>query len=120
MYPLDQAKYNWKIALQKKKARQYDQATIHFLKSLEMLFKANCPNHIPPTQKNLLNLSEKTFAEIPEEIRNAIIFLNPHYTLVKSVYTADFVDEIHEKSKLVAEWVFSQTSKYNRFDLDPQ
>lgn len=120
VYSLDKAKDNWKVALQKKNARQYAQATIHFRKSLEMLFKANCPGYISPTQKNLLNLSQKAFTEIPEEIHNAITFLNPHYTLVKSVYTSDFVDEVHEKSKLIAEWIFSQTSKYKRFELDPQ
>lgn len=120
VYSLYKARENWKMALQKKKAGQYDMATIHFRKSLEMLLKANCPGYISPTEQNLLNLSRKAFPVLPEEIRSAIAFLNPHYTLVKSVYTPAFADEIHEKAKLVAEWIFSQSSKQKRFELDPR
>lgn len=120
LYSLYQARENWKKALLKKKAGQYDMATLHFRKSLEMLIKANCPGYVSPAERNLLNLSKKAFPALPEQIRSAITFLNPHYTLVKSVYTPDFADEVHEQARLVAEWIFSQSSKLKRFELDPR
>ncbi len=120
LYSLYQARENWKKALLKKKAGQYDMATLHFRKSLEMLIKANCPGYVSPAEHNLLNLSKKAFPALPEQIRSAITFLNPHYTLVKSVYTPDFADEVHEQARLVAEWIFSQSSKLKRFELDPR
>lgn len=120
LYSLYQARENWKKALQKKKDGQFDMSTLHFRKSLEMLIKASCPGYVSPAERNLLNLSKKAFPTLPEEIRSAITFLNPHYTLVKSVYTSDFADEVHEQARLVAEWIFSQSSKLKRFELDPR
>lgn len=83
-----------------------------------MLLKANCTGFISPSENNLLTLAKKAFDEIPTEIRSALVFLNPHYTLVKSVYSPTFVDEVYEKSKFIAEWVFSQTPKYTHFNLN--
>jgi hypothetical protein len=85
---------------------------------VEMLFKANCSGFVSSSESNLLVLANKAFDEIPTEIHSALVFLNPHCTLVKSVYSPAFVDEIYEKSKLIAEWVFSQTSKYTHFNLN--
>lgn len=118
-YPLEKAKENWKDALRYYRSEQYDLATIHFRESLEMLLRANCHGYISSKEKNLTTLAQKAFANIPAEISAALKFINPHYTLVKSIYTAAFADEVYEKAKMVASWVFSQ-SAYTKFDLDPK
>ncbi len=119
LYPLEKAKENWKAAINYYRSEQYDQATIHFRESLEMLLRANCHGYISSKEKNLTALAKKAFGNIPAEISTALRFINPHYTLVKSVYTAAFADEIYEKAKKVASWIFSQ-SAYTKFDLDPK
>jgi len=119
IFPLEKAKENWKTAISYYRSEQYDQAIIHFRESLEMLLRANCHGYISSKEKNLTTLAKKAFANIPAEIAAALKFINPHYTLVKSVYTAAFADEIYEKAKMVAAWVFSQ-SEYLKFDLDPK
>ena len=81
--------------------------------------QACCHGYISSTEKNLISLAKKAFDNIPAEISAALRFINPHYTLVKSVYTAAFADDIYEKAKMVAAWVFSQSS-YIKFDLDPK
>lgn len=83
-----------------------------------MLLKANCTGFISSTENNLLDLAQKAFVEVPAEIRTALAVINPHYTLVKSVYSPAFVDDIYEKSKLIAEWIFSQSSSYAHFNLE--
>ena len=118
-FPLEKAKDKWKTAMRYYRSEQYDQATIHFRESLELLIKACCHGYISSTEKNLISLAKKAFDNIPAEISAALKFINPHYTLVKSVYTAAFADDIYEKAKMVAEWVFSQSS-YIKFDLDPK
>lgn len=118
LYPLEKAKDYWKKAAAYYRTGSYDKATIHFRRFVEMLFKANCSGFVSSSESNLLVLANKAFDEIPTEIHSALVFLNPHCTLVKSVYSPAFVDEIYEKSKLIAEWVFSQTSKYTHFNLN--
>ena len=119
IYPLEKAKESWKTAMNYYRAEQYDRATTHFRESLEMLLRANCHGYISSTEKNLTSLAKKAFDNIPAEISAALRFINPHYTFVKSVYTATFADDIYEKAKMVAEWVFSRSS-YVNFDLDPK
>ncbi|HHY39735.1 MAG TPA: HEPN domain-containing protein [Syntrophaceticus sp.] len=119
IYPLEKAKENWKTAISYYRSEQYDQATIYFRESLEMLLRANCHGYISSSEKNLTALAKKAFDNIPAEISAALKFINPHYTLVKSVYTAAFADDIYEKAKKVATWIFSQSS-YTKFDLDPK
>lgn len=116
-YPLDQAQDNWKKAMHLYRSGRYDQATIHFRRSLTMLLKANCPGFTSSAENNLLSLAKKAFHTIPEDIKTALIFINPHYALVKSAYSTAFVDDIYERSKIIAEWVFSQSS-YSSFDLE--
>jgi HEPN domain-containing protein len=119
IYPLEKAEDNWKSAMRYYRSERYDQATIHFRESLELLLRACCHGYISSTEKNLISLAKKAFDNIPAEISAALRFINPHYTLVKSVYTAAFADDIYEKAKMVAAWVFSQSS-YIKFDLDPK
>jgi glutamyl-tRNA synthetase len=118
LYPLDKAKEHWKKAVGFYRVGRHDQATIQFRGFVEMLLKANCTGFISSTENNLLTLSNKAFGEVPAEIRKALTYINPHYTLVKSVYSPAFADDIYEKSKMIAEWVFSQSSSYNQFNLE--
>ncbi|MDD2360613.1 MAG: hypothetical protein ACOX70_08670 [Syntrophaceticus schinkii] len=118
LYPLDKAKEHWKKAVGFYRVGRHDQATIQFRGFVEMLLKANCTGFISSTENNLLTLSNKAFGEVPAEIRKALTYINPHYTLVKSVYSPAFADDIYEKSKMIAEWVFSQSSSYDQFNLE--
>jgi len=118
IYPLDKAKENWKKAVSLYRSGRYDQATIQFRDFVEVLLKANCTGYVSSTENNLISLAEKAFDEVPAEIRKALTVMNPHYTLVKSVYSPAFIDDIYEKSKSIAEWVFSQSSPYTQFDLE--
>lgn len=117
-YPLDKAEENWKAAIRYYDSEQYDQATIHFRQFLEMLLRTNCRGYVSSSDKNLTSLAKKAFHEIPAEISDALIFINPHYTFVKSVYSAAFADNVYEKTKMVAEWVFAQSTF--SFKLDPK
>ncbi|MGB4503507.1 MAG: hypothetical protein WBI44_01240 [Syntrophaceticus sp.] len=118
LYPLDKAKEYWEQAVAYYRSGHYDQATIKFRSFIEVLLKANCTGFISSTENNLLAIAQKAFGEIPAEIRAALNFINPHYTLVKSVYSPAFVDEIYEQTKAIAEWVFSQSSLNPHIDLE--
>jgi len=83
-----------------------------------MLLKANCTGFISTAENDLPALAQKAFGEIPAGIRADLMFINPHYTLVKSVYSAAFADDIYEKTKCVAQWVFSQSPSYAHINLE--
>lgn len=117
-WPLVKAKRDWAKAQELFQANHYDQATTLFRSSVENLLKANCPGAWSPktTSSDLLVLAKKAFVELPAGIAEALIFLNPHCTLVKSVYNHDFACEVMEKCRLIIRWVSGQRPSYSTFD----
>jgi hypothetical protein len=87
---------------------------------VENLLKANCPGawSTRATSSDLLVLAKKALGEPPAGITEALIFLNPHCTLVKSVYSYDFACEVREKSRLVIKWIGGQRPAYSTFNPD--
>lgn len=119
-YPLADAKHDWAQALELFQACLYNQATPIFRRAVENLLKANCPDvwSTKATSSDLLVLAKKALGEPPAEIVEALLFLNPHCTTVKSVYNYDFACEVKEKSRLVIKWIASQRPAYSTFNPD--
>jgi hypothetical protein len=117
-WPLADAKQDWAKAQELLKACHYDQATPIFRRAVENLLKANCSGawSMKATSSDLLVLAKKALGEPPAMITEALIFLNPHCTLVKSVYNYDFACEVREKSRLVIKWIGGQRPSYSTFD----
>lgn len=115
------AQQDWNKALQMYQMAQYDQATQLFRSAIERLLKANYPGLLGetvPTENNLLVLAKKVFDKLPEEIQDALTFLNPHYTFVKSVYDRDFADEVQEKARIATKWILANSPACSFFDPD--
>jgi hypothetical protein len=119
-YPLADAKQDWAEALELFRAGHYDQATPVFRRSVENLLKANCPGSWSKkvASSNLLVLANKVLGEPPAHITEALAFLNPHCTKVRSVYNYDFACDVKEKSRLVIGWIAERRPSYSTFDPD--
>ncbi len=119
-YPLAKSKHDWAEAQSQLLAGHYDQATLLFRRTVENLLKANCPGWDSKSlPSDLLILSKKAyFSEPPAMVTAALAFLNPHCTLVKSVYNHDFAYEVKEQSYLVIRWIAEQRPSYSTFDPD--
>ncbi|NPV28430.1 MAG: HEPN domain-containing protein [Firmicutes bacterium] len=120
-YCLRDAQKDWNMALEMYQKSQYDQATLLIRQALEKLLKANYPGLLGetiPSENNLLVLAKKVFPNLPAEVHDALAFLNPHYTLVRSVYDRDFADEVLEKARLIVNWILASSSACNSFDPD--
>lgn len=119
-WPLADAKHDWAEAQELFQACHYDRATPIFRRAVENLLKANCPGawSTRATSSDLLVLAKKALGEPPAGITEALIFLNPHCTLVKSVYSYDFACEVREKSRLVIKWIGGQRPAYSTFNPD--
>lgn len=117
-YPLADAKRDWADALELFQSGHYDQATPLFRRAVENLLKANCPGWgSKGLSSDLLILSKKAlFGDPPAPITEALTFLNPHCTLVKSVYNYDFAHEVEEKSRQVIRWIAGQRPSHSTFD----
>ncbi len=90
-----------------------------FAGPLENLIKANCPGWGKTDSSNLLDLSKKAFfSKLPEDVFEALVFLNPHHTLVKSVYSYDFCCEARDRARLVIKWIFEHRPSHSTFDPD--
>lgn len=120
IYPLADAKQDWAEALELFRAGRYDRATPIFRRSVENLLKANCPGSWSKkaSSSNLLVLANEVFGEPPADITEALGFLNPHCTLVRSVYNYDFACDVKEKSRLVIRWIAERRPSYSTFDPD--
>jgi HEPN domain-containing protein len=119
-WPLVDAKADWAEALTLFQTGQYDQATPVFRRTVENLIKANIPGAWGQKSfsGDLLIIAKKAFGPLPPDIAEALIFLNPHCTLVKSVYNHDFACEIQEKARLVIRWVSGQRPSRSAFNPD--
>lgn len=119
-YPLADAKRDWSEAMERFHAGHYDRATPLFRRAVENLLKANCPGWgNKGLSSDLLALSKRAFfGEPPAEIAEALAFLNPHCTMVKSVYNHDFACEIRDQSRLVIKWAAGKRPSYSTFDPD--
>ncbi len=121
-YCLRDAQNDWNRAHEMHQKSQYDQAVILARQALEKLLKANYPGllgEIIPTENNLLALAKKVFPKLPTDVHDALAFVNPHYTLVRSVYDRDFADEVLEKARLVVNWILKNSSACSSFDPNP-
>ncbi len=119
-WPLTDAKHDWAEAQELFQTRHYDRATTIFRRAVENLLKANCHGawSTRATSSDLLVLAKKALGEPPAGITEALIFLNPHCTLVKSVYNYDFACEAREKSLQVIRWINGQCPSYSTFNPD--
>ncbi|MDH7578002.1 MAG: HEPN domain-containing protein [Bacillota bacterium] len=120
-YCVRDAQKDWNQALEMYQKGQYDQTTLLIRQAIEKLLKAHYPGllgELIPAENNLLALAKKVFPNLPADIRDAFAFLNPHYTLVRSVYDRDFTDEIMQRARLIVNWILRNSSACSSFDPD--
>ncbi len=101
------ARDDWRAAVRMFRAGVYDQAVLLFRAAVEKLLKANYAGLVGESvpRGNLVELARGAFREVPEEVRRALVFLNPHGTLTRSSYDRDLAEEVRENALRVVRWL---------------
>lgn len=115
---IEDANYDLETAKDLFEKKRYSYAVFLSRQSVEKILKANYLFVLKkpfPKEHNLLIIAENSMKEIPKEIKDCIVFLNPHYTITRypdvslgipsKLYDEDFGKISIEKAEKVIKYI---------------